>query len=91
MRRLTLYSDAFAPLRVSVRQPMDKLIITGGNLPVLLNRLRLFGLPRLLAGRTVVGWSAGAMVLQGTSAAHFPQISVRGRSGKRLSLEQHWA
>lgn len=41
----------------------DAVIITGGNLPVLLNRLRLFGLPRLLAGRTVVGWSAGAMVL----------------------------
>ncbi|MEE4175768.1 MAG: Type 1 glutamine amidotransferase-like domain-containing protein [Xanthomonadales bacterium] len=41
----------------------DAVIVTGGNLPVLLNRLRLFGLADLLADRTVIGWSAGAMAL----------------------------
>jgi hypothetical protein len=40
----------------------DAVIITGGNLPVLLNRMRLFGLEALLADKTLVGWSAGAMV-----------------------------
>ena len=38
-------------------------LITGGHLPVLLNRLQLFGLQRLLAPRHVVAWSAGAMAL----------------------------
>lgn len=38
-------------------------IVEGGHVPVLLNRLRLFGMAELLAGRTVVGCSGGAMVL----------------------------
>lgn len=41
----------------------DGVLITGGNVIVLMNRMRLFGLAPLLADKTVVGWSAGAMVL----------------------------
>lgn len=40
-------------------------VVTGGHVAVLLNRLRLFGLEELLAGRGVVAWSAGAMALSG--------------------------
>lgn len=38
-------------------------VIPGGHLPALLNRLRLFGLDSLLGRRPVVAWSAGAMAL----------------------------
>lgn len=38
-------------------------VITGGNVAVLINRLRLFGLGNLLAGKNLVAWSAGAMAL----------------------------
>lgn len=38
-------------------------VITGGHVAVLLNRLRLFGMTELLEGKTVIAWSAGAMVL----------------------------
>ncbi len=38
-------------------------IIAGGNVAVLLNRLRLFGLGPLLALKNIIAWSAGAMVL----------------------------
>lgn len=38
-------------------------IISGGNVAVLLNRLRLFGLDRLLAQKNIIAWSAGAMAL----------------------------
>jgi hypothetical protein len=41
----------------------DGILITGGNLVVLLNRLRLFGLAELMGTKPVVAWSAGAMVL----------------------------
>lgn len=39
------------------------LIITGGNVVVLLNRLRLFGMQPALLEKNVIAWSAGAMVL----------------------------
>lgn len=42
---------------------VDTVLITGGNIVVLLNRLRLFGLDMLLRDKNIVGWSAGAMVL----------------------------
>lgn len=41
----------------------ETVIITGGNVVVLMNRLRMFGVHRLLSGRNIVAWSAGAMVL----------------------------
>ena len=39
------------------------IFIAGGHVAVLLNRLRLFGLERLLRTRPVVAWSAGAMAI----------------------------
>ena len=41
----------------------DAVLITGGNVIVLMNRLRLFDLSPLLANKPVVGLSAGAMVM----------------------------
>ena len=41
----------------------ETVVITGGNVAVLINRLRLFGLGSLLAGKNIVAWSAGAMAL----------------------------
>lgn len=41
----------------------DSLLITGGNVVVLMNRLRLFGLDQQLGQKNIIAWSAGAMVL----------------------------
>ena len=49
----------------AVIEAADGVLITGGNVIVLLNRMRLFGLADLLAGKSVIAWSAGAMALAG--------------------------
>lgn len=57
---------ALARSRRQVAQVLDgveAIAIAGGHVAVLLNRLRLFGLDRALAGRTVFAWSAGAMAI----------------------------
>jgi len=41
----------------------ETVLITGGNVIVLMNRLRLCGLDRQLQQKNIIGWSAGAMVL----------------------------
>ena len=41
----------------------DALVVAGGHVAVLLNRMRLFGVPELLGAKPIIGWSAGAMVL----------------------------
>ena len=41
----------------------ETVLITGGNVIVLMNRLRLFGLDRHLRRKNIIAWSAGAMVL----------------------------
>ena len=49
-----------------VRAELDScegVLIAGGHVHVLLNRLRLFGLGELLASRPVIAWSAGAMAI----------------------------
>jgi len=38
-------------------------LIAGGHVAVLLNRIRLFGLDQLLAAKPVIAWSAGAMAM----------------------------
>jgi len=38
-------------------------LIAGGHVGVLLSRLRLLGVDRLMEGRPIIAWSAGAMVL----------------------------
>jgi len=60
---------AFAPLGAqrreiaAIMQRCAAVLITGGNVAVLMNRLRLFDLGPLLAGQHLVAWSAGAMAL----------------------------
>lgn len=49
-----------------VAEIMDRcqgVLIAGGHVAVLLNRLRLFGLADLVAGKRIIAWSAGAMAL----------------------------
>lgn len=41
------------------------IVLTGGNVAVLINRLRLFEVDRMLEVNNVVAWSAGAMALTG--------------------------
>lgn len=43
--------------------PTDALVIAGGHVAVLLNRLMMFDLLGLTADRPIIAWSAGAMVL----------------------------
>ncbi len=47
----------------SVLSRHDALLITGGNIIVLLNRMRLFGIREFVADKPIVAWSAGAMAL----------------------------
>ena len=42
---------------------VETVVITGGNVAILINRLRLFGLEEMLKAKHVVAWSAGAMAL----------------------------
>lgn len=44
-------------------EPASAVLVAGGHVAVLANRLRLFDLKRLLAGKMLVAWSAGAMVV----------------------------
>jgi hypothetical protein len=44
-------------------EPTGAIVITGGHVAVLLNRLRLFAIAELAGGRPIVAWSAGAMAL----------------------------
>lgn len=46
-----------------ILQRCGGVIITGGNVAVLLNRMRMFGVHRMLGETPVIAWSAGAMVL----------------------------
>lgn len=41
----------------------EALAVAGGHVAILLNRLRLFGIDRLLGSRRVFAWSAGAMAV----------------------------
>jgi hypothetical protein len=61
-----LERDAVARERKELRTLLDEapaLVIAGGHVAVLLNRMRLLGFGELAHGRTVIAWSAGAMVL----------------------------
>lgn len=46
-----------------ILQGCSAVLIAGGHVAVLLNRIRLFGLERLLHRRPVIAWSGGAMVV----------------------------
>ena len=58
----THLDDVAAALAEQLSQ-FETVLITGGNIVVLINRLRLFGLHRLLREKNIIAWSAGAMVL----------------------------
>jgi hypothetical protein len=49
-------------LRAAI-EPTHAIVIAGGHVAVLLNRLRLFGIAELAGARPIVAWSAGAMAL----------------------------
>ena len=52
--------------RDEVRRLVERaglVLIAGGHVAVLLNRIRLFGLDELLAQKPVIAWSAGAMAM----------------------------
>jgi len=68
------FADEFAPAShellsqhaediATVLGRVSGVIITGGNVAVLINRLRLFGVERMLPSQPIVAWSAGAMAL----------------------------
>lgn len=44
-------------------ETVEVVVVEGGHVPALLNRLRLFGVDQLLSGKTVVACSGGAMAL----------------------------
>lgn len=61
--------DVLAEQAAEIARLLDQcetVLITGGNVVVLVNRLRLFGIHRKLADKHLVAWSAGAMALAGT-------------------------
>lgn len=41
----------------------DAVLVAGGHIAVLLNRMRLYDLGPLISGKSLIGWSAGAMAL----------------------------
>ncbi|MCG3133888.1 MAG: hypothetical protein HMLKMBBP_01154 [Planctomycetes bacterium] len=47
----------------AISREAETLAVAGGNVAVLLNRLRLFGIDRTFSRHTVFAWSAGAMTL----------------------------
>lgn len=52
--------------RAEIRDTLSRcasVILTGGNVAVILNRLRLFEMAAAIASRNVIAWSGGAMVL----------------------------
>jgi hypothetical protein len=51
-----------AELRAAIA-PTQAIVIAGGHVAVLLNRLRLFAIAELAGARPIVAWSAGAMAL----------------------------
>ena len=62
----------------------DIVLITGGNVAVLLNRLRLFGAQDMLAGKTVIAWSAGAMALTNHVVLYHDRTPLENRDAEIL-------
>ncbi|MEC8022310.1 MAG: hypothetical protein VX223_00145 [Myxococcota bacterium] len=58
--------DIVAEQRSKLSAVLDKcpaVVIAGGHVAALLNRLELFGMRELLANKTLIAWSAGAMAI----------------------------
>jgi hypothetical protein len=61
-RQRTVLARHIDELRAAI-EPTTAIVIAGGHVAVLLNRLRLFGIAELAGPRPIVAWSAGAMAL----------------------------
>jgi hypothetical protein len=67
------FDDAWSPTRPALSKhadelraalaPAEALVIAGGHVAVIVNRLRLFSVLELADARPIVAWSAGAMAL----------------------------
>lgn len=55
-------ADHLAELREIVEQS-SAILIAGGHVAVLLNRMRLFGIAEMIRDKPILAWSAGAMAL----------------------------
>ena len=65
-RRAALLIPSAATLRQSMQRKVADsglVLIAGGHVAVLINRIRLFRLTDVLAQKPIIAWSAGAMVL----------------------------
>ena len=65
-RRATLDIPGATAARDEIRNLVASaglVLIAGGHVAVLINRIRLFGLQSLLRDKPIIAWSAGAMVL----------------------------
>ena len=61
-RRRPVVARHIEELRAAI-EPTDAVVIAGGHVAVLLNRLQLFAIAELAGPRPIVAWSAGAMAL----------------------------
>ncbi|MBT8144520.1 MAG: hypothetical protein KJO55_07450, partial [Gammaproteobacteria bacterium] len=60
------HRDAVAPHRAGISailQESDALLVAGGHVGILLNRMRLYDIGPLISDLPLIGWSAGAMAL----------------------------
>ena len=62
----------------SIVEQCGAVLITGGNVVVLINRMNLFGIKNLIAEKPLVAWSAGAMAL-GRRIVLFHDYTPHGR------------
>lgn len=65
---------------------VDAVLLAGGHVGILRNRLAFFGIDRLLAGQNVVGWSAGAMVLGERVMLYHDHVPGESRPAEYLDL-----
>ena len=66
VRRAELALPGATDVRDQIQQQLERaglVLIAGGHVAVLLNRIRLFRLGDLLAVKNIIAWSAGAMAL----------------------------
>jgi hypothetical protein len=89
------YEERFNPMdRPAVRReredlkslfaPLEAVVVEGGHIAVLLNRMRLFGVAELMAGKTILACSGGAMVLS-SRVVLFHDSPPQGRGHPELS------
>ena len=73
--------------RADIQGILDRcagIVITGGNVIVLINRMRLFDVGPLLADHDIVGWSAGAMALANRIVLYHDRMPLERRTPELL-------